>query len=198
MSDTYFSADEERSLIRQAQDGETGARNALLLASQPRIRAALRRLIPYLRRVDEEEIVQESMAILCDRLPHYDLAHPARARLYVFAWGQIRKFAYSHLTEAIRYQNADPEPVVQSSSDPVQAAERQQYRSQLSLALSTLTSKEQDVLMHRTLSDDPQSFRLIADRYQCTPQALMYVEKQAGQKLFRALPRISQIELSSQ
>ena len=185
----YFTPESERCLIRAAQAGDISARNKLIVGALPFLRRFIRCRYPTVKEHDFEDLVHESVNALYVSLDRYDLEHPARARLYVFAARKIQYAVsqfYSH-SQLLTYCDELPEMV--SEDDPESALSAEQDLMAAKHALEKLSLRDRDLLYSRHGQDQAVSRRELADRYSCAPHVIEYAEHRAMDRLIAALPR---------
>lgn len=189
----YFSAERERCLIGLAQSGDKNARDQLVLAAVPKVKAALRRRYPSIPTIDRDDVTQEAITALCHCLDRYDLERPAHVRLYVYALKEIHKSVcrlYGQ-TDRIDYTAMPPELV--APDNPETEACDDQQRAIMSGALARLSPRDRDVITHRMLADQPLPREFLASRYNCSQQAIPYAEAKASRRLLVFLPKKSDL-----
>lgn len=189
----YFSAEHERCLISAAQAGDKSARDQLVLAAIPKLKAALRRRYPTIQPVDKDDIDQEAITALYHCLERYDLQHPARVRLYVYALKEVHKSVSRLFGQTENLVFSDDPPDVAAPDDPASLALRDQQRAITNRALERLTPKDRDIASNRILADQPVPRQFLASRYNCSQQAIPYAEAKAIRRLLVYLPKKSDL-----
>jgi len=186
-NERYLTQQEERALIASAQAGDQEARDRLVLAALPFARKNLARFCRDLDEDDAEDLMQEAVPVLYDCVERYDLSHPARARLYVFAARYLEKAAASIMKHRVllRYRDDVPDAV---DEDVLEANLcRQQIRRIVRAILATLSVRDQDILISRHGNDTRTTRAAMAQRYNCPEHVIEYAEKRAREQFARAL-----------
>lgn len=184
----YLPVEAERLLLISAKKGDLTARNKLLMAALPYVEAALIRCYPGITHDDRREITQEVVFPLARAIELYDLDHPSRARFYVFAMARIKNTVsqYFRHTHHLSYQ-ADV-PVIDDSVDATAEVESSELITLTRGALATLSNKDQDVLTGRHMRPKATPRRVLAERYDCSQQAIDGFERRALERMRNALP----------
>jgi RNA polymerase sigma factor (sigma-70 family) len=183
----YFTPEKERCLIRAAQKGVDWARDELILGCLPFVSRALRRRYPSVSDQDFEDIVQEAIPPLYECIDRYDMEHPARARLYVFAARHIHNAVCEYFRHHKLLSYSDQIPELLSTDDPQADAESSEATRLTRSALSTLSDRDRDVLCSRHAGDRAISRRELAERYQVPPHVIEYAERRAIERFIAAL-----------
>lgn len=188
----YFTPELERCLIRMAKSGDRKARDKLLLAAMPFVRRALQRLYPSVDEQDFEDLVHEAIPALIKSIERYDPEHPACARLYVFAAGEIHHAVarFYRNQEHLSYTDTVPEVAVSDGLDDQLESEQQTELARA--ALETLTPEDRDILISRHARDRRVSRRELAEKYRCAPYVVEYAERRAIQRFLKALASVDQ------
>lgn len=186
----YPSSDDERVLISAAQAGDANARERLVLAALPYARRNIRRLYRSVDSDELEDLMQEAVPVLYDCIDRYDLAHPARARLYVFAARYIETAAsnYVRQTRGLYYTSCPPDVAQDLELD--QSVLHRQLTTIVRSILATMSIRDRDILMSRHGSDQQHTRAEVARRYECAPHVIEYAEKRAIDRFRRALKAI--------
>lgn len=197
---TYLEQDHERRLIAAAQSGDTAARNQLILACLPYLRQTVAVYAPSARGEEFEELYQQAIVALYDSLEVYDLAHPKRARLYVFAYSRIRHAVSRYFNVKGREEGADylsdlPDLVAEPPEQAIQSA---QTIAMVRHALTELSPQERQVLCARRASDQAPTRAELARQYGCSQQWIDRVERRAARKFAAAVLRTQLAMLASQ
>jgi RNA polymerase sigma factor (sigma-70 family) len=184
----YFTADEERSLIRAAQGGDTVARDRLLLGALPFVRKGLARRYPWVEAQDFEDMVHESISPLLGCINRYDLDHPARARFYVFAASYIHKAVLEHFRHRSVLVYQDELPELESEDDPEAATATEQAIALTRRVLEGFSGRDRDVLYSRFGDDKSAPRRELAERHHCSPDVIQYAEQKAIDRFVSIYP----------
>ncbi len=186
-TDPYFSQDEERDLLRRAQQGDASARDRLVLGALPFVHKQICHRYLDLDDQDIEDLTQEAVPVLCSCIDLYNLDHPARARLYVFARVRLHSSASRFLRhhKLLSYSSELPEQI--ATDDPESDAVSEQVKTIVRIALATMSIRDQDLLVSRLALDKATSRAAIADRYNCPTHIIEYAEKRAVKRLRAAL-----------
>ena len=187
----YFSTAKERHLIRAAQSGDTAARDELLLAALP---FAERSFASFFREMgkdsggdDFEDLVQEAVPILCDCIDRYDLNHPARARLYVFASRYLRRAAVNHIRHSMYLKYSGEMADVAGEETTEDSLLTTQIEALVRKILATMSIRDQDLLLSRHAREKKATRAEMAERYGCPAHIIEYAEKRARKRFSKAL-----------
>lgn len=185
----YLEQDQERSLIAAAQSGDAAARNLLIVACLPFLRQTVAVYAPSAHGEEFEELYHQAIDALYDALEAYNLEHPARARLYVFAYSRIRHAVVRHYrAKAHAELSEDLEDLV--AEPPEQATQSAQTVAMVRHALAALTPQESQVLYARRALDEAPSRAELARQFGCSQQWVDKIERRAAQKFADALLRL--------
>jgi len=184
----YFTPEDERCLIRAAQNGDLQARDKLILGALPFVEKAIWRRYPSINQQDIEDLVQETVPALISCLDRYDLNHPARARLYVFASADVHRVVCKFFKHSKLLSYREEVPDISSKEDPEACLQHEQTVDMALTALATLSPQDRDVLISRLAGEKPVSRRVLAERYRCPPHVIQYAEQRAVDQFLAALP----------
>lgn len=179
---TYLDPHHERRLIALAQAGDVQARNDLIVACLPYIRQTVRCYAFAVDEQDFEDLYHQSVAALYDALAAYDLDHPKRARLYVFAYSRIREAVSEHFKHLVHIEYTDQHPPLEADPPELQL-ESDQTVAVVRRALDRLTAQEKHVIYSRLALDDAPTRKTLAQDYGSSQQWIAKVEQRAVAKL---------------
>lgn len=196
---SYIDNSTERHLIAAAQSGDVTARNKLILACLPHVHRTVAFLAPRAAPEEVEDICHEAVLALYAALDAYDLQHPKRPRLYVFAASRIRKAVARHYREAstlVQISELPDQPDAHQAV-PESALETQQTVSRVRHALSGLTGLESHVLYSRRALDPAPTRAALARQFGVSQQWIERVEHRAATKLSALLGMPSNAQVPS-
>lgn len=190
--DPYLNLDEERSLIAAAQRGDCTARDRLVLAALPFVRRQLGRLYPDLVAHDLDDLLQDAVPVLVESIGLYDVEHPAKARLYVFARTRIKAMVSRHFRHSKLLSYQDELPELLAHEDPQQQLEESQTQHLVRRVLATLSSQDRALLICRHADDTATSRPELARRLDCPVHVVEYAEKRAIRRFLDAMGAATQ------
>jgi len=183
----YLPQQEERKLIRAAQDGNLLARDRLVDAAMPFVRKIIDRPHHDIDINDIDDLQQESVPVLYDCIRRYDLTHPARARLYVFAERALQGATADFFRQKGALDYSDSPPDICSNTNVEKTVLSTQIEVIVRSILATMSITDQDLLMSRHAGDTKVTRAAMAKRYGCAPHVIEYAEKRARERFEKAL-----------
>jgi len=184
-NERYFSSAHERRLIRAAQGGDKEASNQLVMAALPFAQKNVGSLFRDLSPEDHDDLMQETVTTLYDCIERYDLGHPARARLYVFASKFLRATAARYLQRNRRLTFSPDAPDMADETDIEKSVFALQIEAIVRAILATMSIRDQDLLLSRHARDQKSTRAEMAERYDCPPHVIEYAEKRAQEHFER-------------
>ncbi|NKC01865.1 MAG: hypothetical protein GKR90_25655 [Pseudomonadales bacterium] len=180
----YFTPEEERNLIRQAQSGFQGAAQELVACGLPFVRKKLKRCFPVLSESDLDDLGQELFLKLLGVVSKYDLNRNGHTRFYNFAHYTIFAAATDWVSRTRREVSLDGLTLTEELAHDECPFEQRDVDDQARTALASVSGREREVLLRRFYVDETVKLRT---DWSCSAQNVYYVQSMALAKARDAL-----------
>lgn len=196
MTRTYLTALQEQLLLESASDGDTNARNSILMNVYHLIKFTVNKHF-FDREVDRDDAVQYVMTVLCEKFYKFDPARKHRYMTYANFWVRQAMQQYRLKRKLIPFRDKSTKII---SMEPASHEEQHYFQEficapefspasqmeegeelvELDRVLNLLSPKHRDIVIRRSKGEKLQA---IADSMGLSKERIRQIEKAAVEQL---------------